>query len=397
MPDRYNNSNSEWNHIMPTYIDKLLAQRAQRPDFELAWELGQALNEKQSRGEALSSAETLVRQVCAVVHCDGIKEALAAEPASVAVAAEFARTHGLPKTAAILADAARGVPVPGPVGMSASVAGKTLDIPLPQSKWGATDLTLSFLEEDMDGPVLDFVAGQRAAFVLTPPARVAAGDALRGRVDALAANGGAIDLLRRFAAHRDPVVRACVPEYDRGNTPADWIEVPVAHELGGPADAAVIAAMRKRYGAAAADLLDLYAAHDGAALFIHAGEPGLYLVPIAQWPDHLENVMSWAREVTWNGEPEEMPDYLDSSIPLGFTPGDAERWILVTAGPHAGTVMLSDTDVIDDTPRFGSLREFLAAVLLDVEGVLGNGGYVCYTGPRGDVLYYPMEYRFSTG
>jgi len=379
---------------MAHYLHKLLGQRTKRSDIEIAWELRQALEEKRARGHALSAPETLVLQVCEVSHCDGIGPLAEAGAPAIAVAAEFAKSRGLPEAARILADAARGVPVGGPVSIAAKVRGKLISIPIPHEKWGATDLALSLGDEDLDAAILDYVAEQPGAFAVGPPAQVAAQDALGERVAKLAAAHGAAALLHQFASHKNPIVRACLSDYDRKNRPGDWLDVPVTHQLGDPANPARIAALAEQYGAAAADLLAAYAAHDGAALFVQGREAGFHIAPIAEWPEHQDQVMQWAREVTWNQDPEELPDYLESAIPFGYIPGDYERWLLITRGQHAGTVMLSDTDSIDDQPRYASIGEFFAALILDTDRVLGCGGHVSYADGKTDAMYYPREYKY---
>ena len=105
-----------------------------------------------------------------------------------------------------------------------------------------------------------------------------------------------------------------------------------------------------------------------------------------------------ARDVTWQDEPQDVPDWLESAIPFGCTPGDSERWLLPTRGPHAGRVLLSDTDVIDDSPRYASIGHFFAALLLDTRRTLGIGGFVNYARrayPRDPATYYPREYLFD--
>jgi hypothetical protein len=59
-------------------------------------------------------------------------------------------------------------------------------------------------------------------------------------------------------------------------------------------------------------------------------------------------------------------------------PGASERWLLITAGEHAGKVMLSDTDLIEDSARFESITEFIATLLDDAARVINCGGYVRY-------------------
>ena len=377
---------------MSDFVTQLLASRKQRDDLQLAWELGHALNEKHARGEAFSAAEKLAWQVCAVAHCDGIEALLGERVADIAAAAEFAAARGLPKTAEMLANAARGVPVPGPVSFSVKFQGKEMMQDLPQSAWGATDLALSLVDEDLDAAILDLLGERRAEFKLAAPAKVQARDSMAARIATLAQSASAAELLARFATHRNARIRASLSEYDRKGKDSDWITVPVTHQFGDPADTALLQRMRAPYGAVIDDLLAAYARHDGAALYVAGEEAGFHFLPIAQWAEHGENVMDWATNVTWGNDPEELPDYLESAIAFGFTPYDSERWILVTQGKWAGQVMLSDTDTIEDEPRFASIHAFFAALTLDLENVLGNGGFVSYQDGNSDELYYPMLY-----
>lgn len=375
------------------YVDKLLAGRGGRTDVELVWELTRALQDRRASGQALSAAEHLAWQVCSISTCDGIAEMVATRPGDIAAAAAFAQARGLPKTAAMLADAARGVPVGGGVQMSTQFGGKTFPVDIPQTEWGATDLALSLVDEDLDAAILDHLAEQRAQFDLIAPAAVQARDAMADRIAALAGSSSAAELLGRFAAHPNGRMHACLSEYDRsGDEKKDCLDLPVTHQFADPADPVRIAALRKQYGAPAAALLDAYALHDGAALYMVREEAGFHFLPIEAWAEHGEMVMDWARNVTWNDDPEELPPYLESAIAFGYTPGDSERWILITEGQWAGQVMLSDTDAIDDAPRFESIAAFFAALTLDIENVLGNGGFVSYVDGKTDGLYYPVRY-----
>jgi len=379
------------------FVNQLLESRAGRDDRLLARELGRALDDKRASGAPLGAAEKLAWQVCAVAHCDGIETLLPGRVADIAAGAAFAAARGLPRTAALLADAARGVPVPGPVRMSVQFQGREIEQALPQSTWGATDLALSLTGENLDTAILDHLAEQRGQFTLAAPAAVQARDRLAQSIAALASSASAAELLQRFAAHSGARMHARLSEYDCQGNDSDWLELPVTHRLGAPADPARIAGLKRQYGAPAHDLLDLYALHDGADLYIAQGNTGLQLLPIDQWAENAELVMHWAREVTWGAEPEELPAYLESAIAFGYTPYDSERWILVTEGPFAGCVMLSDTDTIEDKPRYPSLAAFLAALTLDIENVLGNGGFVSYLDGKSDALYYPMRYVAGPG
>lgn len=380
---------------MDPYIKKLLAQRAKRAPVELTWELHDALREKRDRGAKLLPVEQAALHYCIVSTGDGegIEYALRESKESIGITAEFAAQRGLAETAKILGDAAKGKPCDKPVSFSAGMPGQEmqpLDVPL--GKWGATDIVLSMLDEDLDGAIIDFVAEHAAEFALDAPAEVAEQDRRDEQVSKLAAARSAVELMDALLAHRNPRIRALLREDERRGKPTDWLELPVQHRTHGPAKPKVIEGLRKQYGPAADELLDLYLRHDGCDLFIANGEPGFMFAPIADWPSHRERVMEWAREVTWADEPDEVPDYLESSIPFGWIDGDSERWLLVTRGPHAGRVMLSDTDVIEDEPRFQSIGEVLASLTLDTRRILGSGGYVSYDKGKNPGSFYPEEY-----
>jgi hypothetical protein len=152
---------------MDAYLKKLLAKRAKRSSVELTWELHETLQEKAAGGGKLSPAERAALHYCTVSTCDGIEEVLEESPDSLGITAEFAKQRGLEETARILADAAKGVPFKGPVSFAAGMEGeemKPLEVDL--GEWGATDIALSVIEEDLDEAILDFVAEKAAEFQL---------------------------------------------------------------------------------------------------------------------------------------------------------------------------------------------------------------------------------------
>lgn len=379
---------------MATYIEKLLAQRGKRDPIELTWELHDALREKRDRGAKLTPTEvaTLHYVIVATGDGEGIEYALRESPESIGITATFARERSLEKTAKILANAAKGIPFDEPVSISAGTPGNMKPLDVPMGKWGATDIVLSMVDEDLDAAIIDFVTEHADDFELDAPVEVAEKAQRRDSAATLAGSKSALQILEGLLAHRKPRIRALLREDERRGKPSDWLEVPVRHLTLGPAKPKVVEALRKQYGPPAKDLLDIYARHDGCDLFMVEGEPGFKLNPIADWPDHLARVMEWAREVSWQEEPDEIPAWLETSIPFGWIPGDSERWILVTEGPHAGTVMLSDTDVLEDEPRFQSIGEVMASLIVDVKRVVGCGGYNSYGKKKG---FYPEEYLFE--
>jgi hypothetical protein len=160
---------------------------------------------------------------------------------------------------------------------------------------------------------------------------------------------------------------------------------------------------RPRYAAGAASpaaraLDELYAFANGAALFIPLAhvprEPGLFLIAAAACADEHEHLMTW---LTMGIDPDELPDWAHSLVPVAALNGDAARWVVPLDGPHAGSVMLSPDDVHEGTPRYPSLAHFIAALRLCPEAVLGNGGYVSYVVPEHEHLLYPVGHVEGDG
>ncbi len=381
-----------------SYIDDLLAQRKQRSAIEITWELGSALKRKFARSKKLNAAETLVLRVCTVAHCDGIESILKSKRKSIQAAADFAQARGLKETATILANVLKDKPVPGPVSMSTNVRGKEVPIPVPpemNSKWAATDLTLSFTDESLDEALLDYVAEHRAEFAqVKAPCEVVKKNAMQSRIVALAAKKSALKIVQEFFAHKKPRIRACVSEPDRTGSAADWLEVPVVHRAQPPHVAKKIEKLRMQHGEVADALLDIYAVANGAEFFVTKKEAGFILLPVEDWKEGMSRVMSWARDVDYQDDHGAIPDYLEHAIPFGLTPGATHFWLLITRGKHAGKVMLSGDDVRDDQPCYAFIGEFFAALLLDIPGTFGSGGYVSYEDADRGESFYPEEYRF---
>ena len=255
-------------------------------------------------------------------------------------------------------------------------------------------MALSFAMDGFTEAVLQEVLAARNTIALEAPRAVRARESAEKTVgDAVAAGETAASLFRKIVTARNPRVVAGpwedaeVRRVDRAR------RVPVTHVAYSPAPASLLKSISGKYGAVADELLAVYAIHNGAELFMAEGEAGFCLVPIEHWGEMLAHAMEWAEDVTWQDEEEEIPSYLRSAIAFGLIPGDHERWILVTEGPHAGTVMLSDTDVIDDEPRFRTLADFFGTLLLDSARILNSGGHVRY-GPD-DQEVFPIRYEFD--
>lgn len=73
--------------------------------------------------------------------------------------------------------------------------------------------------------------------------------------------------------------RAQLSEYEHTGKVSDWLEVEVIHRAEKPAGEQRIAQMKQQYGSTATSLLELYAAHNGADLFVVEGNAGFVLLP----------------------------------------------------------------------------------------------------------------------
>lgn len=216
------------------------------------------------------------------------------------------------------------------------------------------------------------------------------------QLDELVARSSIGEMLSAIAAAPRPRVLARASEWAVANegAPAHIVEIPVRHEWGPPHPRSAAPAASP----AAQALDDLYAFADGAALFVPLAhvpqEPGLFLIAAAACADEREHLMTW---LTMGIEPDELPDWAHSLVPVAALNGDAARWVVPLDGPHAGSVMLSPDDVHDGTPRYPSLAHFIAALLLCPQAVLGNGGYVSYVAVEHEHLLYPVGHVEGDG
>lgn len=385
---------------MAQYITDLLSQRSKRTDLQLVLELQDALNEALDDGHEFSASELSAWHFCTVAQCDGIAEVLENQPESVPITAMFARERGLLEMARTLDNVAKGIGADEPVSMTMQIGGKAVPIDLPEMEWGAVDLFLSFVDEDLNAAILDFVAENINKFRLPAPASVLKKAKKKQRVAKHAAHKTAAQLLQEILTHKSPALRCALSKADGSFDEHAAVDVAVAHHGNAGADSKRAASLRKQYGVAAAALLDVVAAHDGAALFIVDGRETFNFVACAHWPAHMAEVMNWAEQVTWQDDPDEMPDYWATAIPFGNISGDSERWLLITDGEHAGKVMLSNTDVIENAPRFDSIAEFMSTLIVDAKRILGCGGYICFdkngqNAGGGDGCYYPVQYLYA--
>lgn len=253
----------------------------------------------------------------------------------------------------------------------------------------SAEIEMSLAWAAVEGGLLDRVAQSAGllAFAHGPEHR-AQRDRL-AQLDALVGRSSIGEMLGAMAAASRPRVLAQPAEWadqpERAPDPA--VEFPVRHEWGSPRPRPAAPPA----SAAARALDELYAVADGAALFIpleHVPqEPGLFLIAAGACAEEREHLMIW---LTMGIEPDELPAWAHTLVPVAALNGDAARWVVPLEGPHAGSVMLSPDDVHGGTPRYPSLAHFVAALRLCPQAVLGNGGYVSYLVPGHEEPFYPV-------
>jgi len=353
----------------------------------LAWELEKAFSEAIAANPTWATPRVReLHDLLRFCKFDAIAPWLANERPALARALVFAQRIGEAKVAAILGDALAGK-TQGDVTFSVTLPGREaqqLEVDVGAvtrydgKNWGGTDIALSFAMDDFTAAVVREVAAAGDEFDLRPPQAERKKAAARRAAHARSQQASAARLFESLVAAKNP--RMEVGDWDAfeeqrvgGN-----MIIEITHEANPPADPQAVAALERKFGPVARDLLGLYRLHDGAALFRHGDEYGFYLAPINEWDEMLQGAIDWAEDVTWQDEKDEIPKYLYSAIAFGMIPGDSERWLLITEGEHAGGIMLSDTDLIEESVRFKSIGEFVAALIDDAARVLNCGGHVRY-------------------
>ncbi len=372
---------------MTSYLANIHERLASEDPTVVAWELEKVFREAIAADREWATPRVrALHDLLRFCKFDAIAPWLRNEPDAVARALAFAQRIGDSKVGKILAEALAGK-TQGDVQFSVTLPGqesRKLDVDVGEvtrhdgKNWGGTDIALSFAMDGFIEAVVREVASAAGEFELeAPQAERKKAHARRAARDR-AQQATAASILETLLAATHPALE--VGDWDAfeerrvgGNT-----VIAVTHEANPPADPEEIAAMTEKYGAAARDLLAMYELHDGAALFQQGSECGFHIAPIAEWGELLEHAVDWAEDVTWQDEKEAIPPYLYSAIAFGRIPGDSERWLLITEGEHTGKIMLSDTDLIDEIPRFESITEFMATLLDDAARVINCGGYVRY-------------------
>jgi hypothetical protein len=258
------------------------------------------------------------------------------------------------------------------------------------SPGSSAEMELSLAWGVVEGGLLDRVErlADALAFAHGPAHREAA--ARTRALDERVARSSIAEMIAALAEAKRPRVLARPSEWDIGHegAPEALVEVPVRHHWQriplGPAE-------QLGDSPAAQQLKQLYAAANGAALFIplqhEPHEAGLVLIADSEWEAEREQVMTW---ITM-GDPE-LPEWAHTLVPIAALNGDASRWVVPLSGPLAGTVMLSNDDVPAEQARYASVAHFVAALRLCPQEVLANGGYVSYVAPDHGHALYPAGY-----
>jgi hypothetical protein len=260
-----------------------------------------------------------------------------------------------------------------------------------RSKGSSVEMELSLAWGVVEVALLDRVERQADALAFAHGPAHRAAVARERELDEQVTRSSIAEMLQAMAAAERPRILARPSEWDVGQqgAPAAWVEVPVRHMW---QHTDPVAAQRVRGNPAAQQLFELYAAVNGAELFVplqHARhEAGLVLISDDQWDAEREHVMTW---LTLGGD-EDLPAWAHSLVPIAALPGDSSRWVVPLEGPLAGAVLLSDDDVAQEHARYPSVAHFVAALRLRPHEVIANGGYVSYVTPEHAYPLYPEGY-----
>ncbi len=264
-----------------------------------------------------------------------------------------------------------------------------------QDDASATEMELSLGWSAVEEGLIDRVADnvEHLAFRHGEAHRQAHARALQ--IEALAASTDIGTLLNAMAQARGARIIAQADPWavDHEAAPATLFEVPVRHQFrkARPGPSAAL-----NHGSSVAQLRTLYEYANGAELFIpvshEPAEAGLVFIPDSEWDTEREIVMTWLTMGDEQGV-EGLPTWVRTLVPFAVLSGDASRWVTPIEGPYAGTVMLSNQDVMDEHVRYSSIAHFIAALRLCPQEILGNGGYVSYVLSGTNHALYPVGYR----
>ncbi|MCB1602378.1 MAG: hypothetical protein KDI60_18825 [Xanthomonadales bacterium] len=383
---------------MSNYLASLAEQRCHLSADEILWEVAEAFDESEPESSAHRHPRALeLRELVRFCTQDSIAPWLRGERDALHRALRFARKIGADDVAALLSSALDGVPqadavfTVGMKGQKPEILTVTPDdaTMFDGKDWGSTDIALSLAMDDFCEAVVDELVAAKDTFSLDVPRARRQRETADARIKASAIQDSAAALFKRLITAPNPrVLAANAEDAERGLTHRA-LTLPVMHIAYAGISDDTVAELRRKHGTAADELLSVYQRHNGAELFQFEGESGFCLAPEREWPELLAQAIDWAETVTWQDATDEIPAYLYTAIAFGYIPGDSERWLLITEGQHAGKIMLSDTDLIEDQPRFESFSQFAATLLNDAGRVIGSGGYIRYL--VGEDELYPIR------
>jgi len=374
-----------------------LAERIEKEDPNvIIWEVGQAFDEVDPA--TLSPRAFELYELVSFCMNDGIAPWLKDKRDALTRARDYARKIGDQRVLDLLDDALSGDPQPE-VTFSVALPGQAprkLEIDAGEVTkfggvdWGGTDIALSFAMDGFTDAVLRELIEASHEFDLQAPLAVRRRVQADSKISSEVSAQTAVEIFQKIISAKNPVIEAGQWEDAENGVTARATPVPIRHIVNSPAPTKLLSKLTKKYGPIVSDLLSIYAAHNGAELFQYKGECGFYLAPIEQWDNLHAQAVEWAESVTWQADKSDVPPYLYSAIAFGMIPGDSERWLFITEGQHAGKIMLSDADLIDDQPRFVGVAHFLSTLLNDVGRILNCGGYIRYA--IGDTELFPIRY-----
>lgn len=188
------------------------------------------------------------------------------------------------------------------------------------------------------------------------------------------------------------------------STPSPWIyassydakprRVKVGHLVGAPADAAVLAKLRKRLGAVAKGPEAFYGEVNGALLMRSddfgkqafplarvaapaltkalraawagkgAGSGGFALYPVELWDESTTSLREWYEALMEAADEDESEDYpwLEHATSIGQVLNSADHFVLVSSGHLAGKVLFTDHETLEATVFAQSFEQFIGLI-----------------------------------
>lgn len=144
--------------------------------------------------------------------------------------------------------------------------------------------------------------------------------------------------------------------------------IQIHHRLGPPLTAAALKQAARRVGRSSGSLLEFYRKHDGAELFLDPAstECGVRLFPASEWPAATERLRN-----TFPAQgPHPPPDILDRCVAIGESSGSLHILAVVTRGPEAGSIVMSDHERLVLDELADGFSDLLCLIVSDPETFL---------------------------